>query len=340
MPRSPVSSENRGNRGIGLGKGARGMRLRLLIGVVAALALGGLAAQAATPKPLPTGVLVFRGMATDVVGRNQIATPNGERDGRFAATLLGRGAKRTLTQIGIVRYFAKGGYAEGWDTNPGTSGAVLGTVLSGKRLNPTDRNIRVVVKPGARLRFDLYANDIGVFAPGELYRVGFSFSDGTLVLAKTVLPGKPAQLLGAFAGRTQDIVGRGTDQKPNGEPDGHFRLTLNTQGAWRIVEDVVVRRLNASGALDMPMWRMQGQQTDSLFVNGQRFLWPSEMREHIFAYAPLDPAKGPFTLDVYANDDAAKVGPGWFSPGQQYRIGIIFTDTQVTGELSVVVRIP
>jgi len=127
MSRSRVSGENRHKRGIGFRKGARGMRPRLLIGVVAALALGGLAAQAATPKPLPTGTLVFRGMATDVVGRNQVATPNGERDGRFAATLLGRGAKRTLTQIGIVRYFAKGGYAEGWDTNPGTSGAVLGT---------------------------------------------------------------------------------------------------------------------------------------------------------------------------------------------------------------------
>ena len=337
MPRGSVSRKNQGKRGIGHREGVRRMHLRLLIGVVAALAFGGLAAQAATPKPLPTAALVFRGMATDVVGRNQEATPNGERDGRFTATLVGRGAKRTLTHIGIVRYFAKGGYAEGWDTGRYSSDSVLGTYLNGKRLNPTDRDIRVVVAPGARLRFELYANDIGVFAPGQLYRVGFKFSDGTLVLAKTVLPGKPAQLLGAFAGRTQDIAGRGIDQKPNGEPDGHFRLTLNTQGAWRIVEDVMVRRLNTTGALDMPFWRMAGPQTAALFVNGQRYLWPSAV--HGYAYAPLDPAKGPFTLDVYANDDAAKVGPGWFSPGQQYRIFVTFTDTQLTGELSVVVRI-
>ena len=312
------------------------MRFRLVLGVVAAVALGGFAAHAATPSPSAT--LVYRGLSADLVGRNQVAKPNGERDARFTSTLVGRGPKRTLVSISVLRFFTKGGYAEGWDTNPWTSWSVLGTYLNGKRLNPVDRDVRVVVQPGARLQFDLYANDIGVFAPGQLYRIGFTFSDGTLVIAKTVLPGRPAQLLASFVGRTQDFVGRGIDQKPNGEPDGYFRLTLNTQGAWRIVEDVMIRRLNAAGALDMPFWRMAGPWTAALFVNGQRFLWPSGIRS--FAYAPLDPAQGPFTLDVYANDDAAKLGPGWFSSGQQYRILVTFTDTQITGELSTVVRIP
>lgn len=311
-------------------------RAVLVAMVLVVLALAATSGAARTPSV----TLAWRGMAQDLVGRNTNGVPNGERDGRFTALVAGGSAKATVVQVAVLRVFPQGGYAEAWDTNPGTSASVLGVVLGGRRLNPRDREVRVVVAPGKRLRLELYANDLGVFGPGARYRVDLTLSDGTVVSARTTLPGRKATLAAAFTGRTEDVVGRGIDQKPNGEPDGRFTLRLDTRGAWRVLEDVSIRRLADSGAPDVPIWHLQGPQTAGVLVNGVRALWPSALREHISAYVPLDPARGPFTIEVYGNDDTAAVGPGWFAPRQIYRIAVTFTDTQLTGELSTVVRIP
>lgn len=311
-------------------------RLLLTAVMLSVLALAATARAARSP----TATLVWRGMAVDIVGRNADARPNGERDGRFTVAVTGGRTDATVVQVSVVRFFAQGGYAEAWDTSPGTSASVLGVVVAGRRLNPRDRDVRLRVPAARRIQLELYANDVGVFAPGARYRVDLTLADRTVVTARTVLPGRPATLVASFAGRSEDVVGRGIDQRPNGEPDGRFTVRLDTRGAWRVLEDVSIRRLTDTGAPDVPIWHLQGPQTAAVVVNGIRAGWPSAVRGHIFAYVPLDPARGPFTIETYANDDAAAVGPGWFASGQAYRIAVTFTDTQLTGELSTVVRIP
>jgi hypothetical protein len=169
-------------------------------------------------------------------------------------------------QITVLRSLRKGGYAEGWDTNPGTSWSVLGVVYGGHRLNRTDREVRLAVPSHRRLRLELYANDQGVFTPGQLYRVEYTLSDRTVVKAEARLPGARATLAASFAGRSEDVVGRGIDQAPNRELDGRFTLRLDTHGGWRILEDVSIRRLLADGTPDAPICHLQGPVTVGVFV--------------------------------------------------------------------------
>lgn len=301
------------------------------LGLAAAPAPSG-AVPSAPAKPA-IRALVYRGLDRDVVGRLNVARPNGERDGHFTVTLVN--AKRVvLSDVVLQRVFATGpGYAEGWDTNPGTSASVLGVTLDGKRLNPTDRTLAVAVAPGTH-RLELYANDhYGVFAPGQYFRATALFPDGvTAASPRLRLPGSAPTLTVQFAGLGSDVVGRNTDQKPNGEPDAHFVVRLDTHGSWQTITNVAVRRLNSEGALDLPLWWMQGPQTAGLLVGGQRVMWPTEMPWWGSVYVTVDPKASPVKLDVYANDPSPKDQPSsYFGPGQQYRLSVTFTDSQLLG---------
>jgi hypothetical protein len=312
------------------------------LGPVAAVVLATSAALApgAGVKAKPSlRAVVFRGLGSDVVGRLGSAKPNGERDGRFSAVLDTRGGRWILQGVVLQRMLSKESYAEVWDANPGSSPSVLGVFLNGRRLNPTDRSLNVPVK--GRYRLEVYANDhAGAFAPGQVFRITVQFKDYVTAAARTTLPGRPPTITASFAGLGQDVVGRGVDQKPNGEPDAHFVVRLDTHGAWQILTNVVVRRLTAEGAPDVPLYWMQGPLTAGLFVNGKRHTWPTELPEWISVYVPLDPAAGQVRLDIYANDPTPKGQPSQlFGSGQQYRVSVEFTDTQLLPGTSAVVRI-
>jgi hypothetical protein len=319
--------------------------------LLALLAVSGLslgpasAAQQAAASGLARPVLkapVFCGLEKDVVGRLGVARPNGERDGRFGVTLTATGKAVVLKDVVLQRVFARGtSYAEGWDANPGTSASVLAVYLDGRRLNPTDRHLSVRVKPGTH-RLELYANDhYGVFAPGQYFRVTAAFAGGTAAASpRTKLPGAAPVVTARFAGLDGDMVGRGVDQKPNGEPDAHFVATLDLRGGWQIVTNVVLRRLTAQGALDVPIYWMQGPQTAGLVINGQRYQWPTEMPWWIGVYVPVNPKAGLVKIDLYANDPTPKGQPSsLFGSGQQYRLTVQFTDSALVGETYTVVHL-
>ena len=317
---------------------------RFLALIAGGLALAGVvaAASAATaPAPKPAlGELAYGGLGKDVVGRLAVARPNGERDGQFTAMLSV--PKRTVLQaVGLQRIFAKGGYAEGWDTIPGTSGSILAVMLDGKRLNRVDRDLAAPLAPGTH-RLVLYANDhYGVFAPGQLFRVTTAFPDAVTASATTKLAGGKPAITARFLGLDGDYVGRGTDQKPNGEPDAHFQVTLSTNGSWQIVKNVVLRRYTAQGAADVPIYWMQGPSTAGLVVNGTRYLWPTEMPWWISVYLPIDPKASPVKLDVYANDpkDISGGPSGLFAPGQVWKVSVELTDQDLVGETAVMVKL-
>ena len=304
------------------------------VGVVAAV-------SAATPvNPKPTmRQLVYGGMAKDVVGREKVATPNGERDAQFAV-MLSTGKRIVLQHVVLQRVFAKGGYAEGWDTNPGTSASILAVYLDGRRLNNVDRDLSASLAPGSH-RLVVYANDhYGVFAPGQLFRVTAAFPDFVTASATTKLAGSPPALTATFTGLGEDIVGQGTDQKPNGQADAHFVVTLDTHGAWQIIDDVTLRHLTPTGALDVPIYHMQGPQTAGLKVNGARVVWPTAMPWWISVYVPVNPKTSPVKLELYANDPTPKDEPSaWFGPGQQYRLTVHFTDSGLMPETFTVLHL-
>ncbi len=316
---------------------------RFLVTITAGLIGLGIPAALSAPmpaKPKPSMQrLVYGGMAKDVVGRESVAKRNGERDALFTVKLT-TSERIVLQHVVLQRVFAKGGYAEGWDTNPGTSASILAVQLDGKRLNPVDRDLNASLAPGSH-RLDLYANDhYGVFAPGQLYRVTAAFPDFVTATATTKLRGSPPTVTATFTGLGDDVAGRGTDQKPNGEPDAHFAVTLDTHGSWQVIDNVTLRRLTPAGALDLPIFHMQGPQTAGLKVNGARVVWPTEMPWWISVYVPVNPKASPVKLDLYANDPTPKDEPSsLFRPGQQYRLTVHFTDSGLMPETFTILHL-
>lgn len=297
------------------------LRFFLPVVLLVSLALGTVASQAAPAAPRAT--LVFKDMASDVVGRLNDPKPNGERDAHFTTTLTG-GRGRVITVIGLVRVFKPKGYAEGWSTSPGTP-TLLGVVTGGKRINPGVKQW-LSIRPTTKRTFELYASEIGTFAPGQVFRVTYFFKDGSNVSAEATLSGKPASLAISSAGMGADVVGRGIDQKPNGEPDAHFVAQLSLNGGWHMLTNVSVRHLTRQGALDTPIYWMQGPNTAGLFVDGQRVLWPTAIKEQIYVYVPLAPRSAPVRLELTANDPTPAGQQSLFRPGERWRLAVTFTD--------------
>jgi hypothetical protein len=172
---------------------------------------------------------------------------------------------------------------------------------------------------------------------GRASRVTFFFKDGSNASAEATLPGKPATLTASFAGLGADVVGRGIDQKPNGEPDAHFVAQLSLNGGWHMLTNVSVRHLTRQGALDLPIYWMQGPNTAGLFVDGRRVVWPTGIPEQIYVYVPLAPRGRPVRLELTANDPTPAGQPSLFRSGERWRLAVTFTDisTGVTKPLEV-----
>ena len=273
----------------------------------------------------------FLGMAEDRVGYESKAGPDGVRDGRFTAVVQ---VSKPIVLTTVVLQRAQGkGYAEQWDTNPGTSPPILGVYVNGKRINKTDRTLNVKLRARASVKLDLYANDLSVFAPGQRYRIVANFPNFVTTQTELTLPGKAATIQASFAGRGADQVGRGNSQSPNGEPDGKVTATLDTNGAWRILMDVAVRGMTSSGGLEGWGWDANlGTSFEALaiYVDGVRYRPKTGSQYPI--YVPIDPKGGPARLELYGNDP----NPGRFVSGQRFRVTAIFTDAVISPETAAV----
>lgn len=301
-------------------------------------AAGAVVALAASPGPAPLVSSVrFLGLGADRVGLLNDARPNGERDGHFRVVLDLRGRKRTLLGVAVQHVLAGGGLQEQWDVNGGTSPSILGLYLNGRRMNSADREVKVALSGRAPVRLDLYANDLGAFAPGERYRVVVAFEDFVTAQRTIRLPGSSAGVTASFLGRGDDLVGRANDPNPNGEPDGHWAVQLSTRGAWRILKDVAVRRVNAQGSPEAEGWDANPGTSFSglaVLLGGKRLRQPAGRLGALYPlYAPLAP--GAYRLDLWGNDP----NPGLFVGGQTYRVTVFFTDALIAPETYTVVRL-
>lgn len=137
------------------------------------------------------------------------------------------------------------------------------------------------------------------------------------------------EVSGYFIGLGEDKVGSGFQSTPNGEPDGHFVLEVNTGGEFM---EVVGIWMYTSDHRGNPIFTTQAGQKWSttgegwiigVERNGQR-LNPS--RRNI-----EDTISGKVRYDLYAD------GARWFrKPGQHFTIGIMFSDGTT---ISLILRI-
>jgi len=124
-----------------------------------------------------------------------------------------------------------------------------------------------------------------------------------------------------FRGVGADKVGSGFQPTPNGEPDGHFTVEIDTGGEEA---EIVGMRLYTSDRRGSPVFSTQAGQTWSTTGQGWilgverdgRRLNPSDRRIE-------DRVKGQARYEIYAN------GPRWFKPGQYFTLVVHFSDGTV-----------
>jgi len=128
----------------------------------------------------PTVTLYFMGVDADKVGTGFQPTPNGDPDGHFALEIDTGGT--TVQVVGLLLYtsdykgnavFSTQGGQSWTTTGPGW---ILGVERDGRRLNPSDRAVRDVVRGMAR--YDLYADGGKWFGAGQYFTILVRLSDG------------------------------------------------------------------------------------------------------------------------------------------------------------------
>jgi hypothetical protein len=138
-------------------------------------------------------------------------------------------------------------------------------------------------------------------------------------------PGPTQSSLSAvWRGMTADVVGTWGSGRPNGQPDGHFTVTLNTGGARRVVRFIMLQLANAQGRpVGNEVWdtRPGGYWILGVYRNGRR-LNPTDVDI-------TDTVVGFARYELYGN-------AGSFRPGQYFRITVGFADG---GEVVAVTRI-
>lgn len=121
-----------------------------------------------------------------------------------------------------------------------------------------------------------------------------------------------------FRGVGADKVGSGFQPTPNGEPDGHFTVEVDTGGEEA---EIVGMRLYTSDRRGSPVFSTQAGQTWSTTGQGWilgverdgRRLNPSDRRLE-------DRVKDQARYEIYAN------GPRWFKAGQHFTLLVHFSD--------------
>jgi hypothetical protein len=138
------------------------------------------------PTPIPGGEfpriwLEFLGFDADKVGSGYMAAPNGEPDGHFLLVVDTGPDEMRVADLELYTSDHRGNPAfatypsQRWSTTG--AGWFLGVERDGKRLNPSDRTVRDVVR--GRAIYDLFADGKTWFAPNQYVTVVVKFADGT-----------------------------------------------------------------------------------------------------------------------------------------------------------------
>jgi hypothetical protein len=127
-------------------------------------------------------IATYRGLDQDMVGAGGDGNPNGQPDGHFSLSLNTGGQNKVVTHIVLESADADGNPSGGqvWDTQP-NGNWIMGVYRDGRRLNPTDLDIRDEVS-GA-VNYEIYGNTSGWFKQNQNFRITITFADGTQVRA-------------------------------------------------------------------------------------------------------------------------------------------------------------
>ena len=279
-------------------------------------------ATEAQSAPAPTLSLTWGGMDRDVVGRWKDPGSNKQPDGRFSAHLETHGVRRVVSYM-VLQTVNKAGKPAGgqvWDTRPGGFW-ILGVYRGARRLNPVDRNIRDVVRGGAR--YEIFGNDSGWFKPGRRFRLMLQFAGGGQAEAFATIGAAPAPtppephagptLSASWGGLGRDVVGRWKDPGANKQPDGHFTVQLQTHGARKVVNYIVLHSATPQGKpIGGQVWdtRPGGYWILGVYRGGRRL---NPVDRNI-----SDVVRGGARYEIYGNDS------GWFKPGKHFRVTVKF----------------
>lgn len=254
------------------------------------------------------------GKDRDRVGRGKRDKPDGVPDGHFILTL--DPAKQTvhLTGLRLERLDDKGRAvpAARWDTRRNAIW-VLGVERAGRRLNWGDRPIRERLAGPKRFRLHLYAAAKGPFRAGQRYRVvGLFDKAGPAVAIAKIRRQAPAKATLAYLGLSADRLGAQSPSPPDGKPDGHFRLTIQSP-TQRQITNVVLRAVWPGGApVQGQVWdtRPRGYRMIAAYRKGRR-LNPMD--------GGISPkVRGTSSFDLFIHNT------GWVRAGQTFQVEVVF----------------
>ncbi|HJM41748.1 MAG: hypothetical protein QGF68_10320 [Nitrospinota bacterium] len=201
----------------------------------------------------------------------------------------------------------------------------MAVIQGEKRLNPRGESLSERVR--GKVRYGLYAGDPGIFLAKQNFRVTVGFSDGGRGVTFARVPAASAAPAAAlYRGIDHDVVGPGSRYSPDGRKDGHFTLTLDTQGRRRVVRTFLLQTSDPTGE------PKRGQVWDTVpggnwilgVYRGGKRLNPRDGEIS-------DAIRGKVQYELYANKT------GWFKPGQDFVISVRFQDG---GETLALARVP
>lgn len=229
-------------------------RLAIVVGILGLL--GSTTVARAQAKRGAEARLSWRGALSDKVSAGKQVRPDGRADGQFRLTLRSERFRKVVHVL--LRSCDQRGVLTGraaWDTDQRRLWAV-GLFKLGRKL-PIGRG-KVLDRINGLVRYDLYASaPVGGFKPGEHYCCYVTFNDGMGVYARARIEA-PVRASLRWVGTDRDRVGRGAKAGPDGVPDGHFVLKLNT-GTRRVkLTSVRLQALDTAGRPKL------GQQWDTV----------------------------------------------------------------------------
>jgi len=126
----------------------------------------------------------------------------------------------------------------------------------------------------------------------------------------------------AYVDKASDKVGSGSVAKPDGSPDGHFRLTVTANAT---ITGITLRTADASGKPCCGQtWNTVPN--DGLWILG---VFRSGRRLNPVDAAISDPVAGTVTYDLYGSDS------GFFQPDQHFVVSVTFASGSSTSAVTL-----
>ncbi|MFH2010756.1 MAG: hypothetical protein ABI333_29415 [bacterium] len=223
------------------------MRTRILAGMVclaSVVAINGAVAQAQENRGAAAS-LFWMGARTDKVQQGKAVRPDGKPDGRFRLVLQSDKARRVVHML--LRSCDARGVLTGraaWDTDR-TRLWVLGVYKNNQAL-PTGKGRATDRVNKGKTVYDLYASKpLGGFTPGLSFCAYVTFGDGMGVSARAPVT-EPVRAGLSYSGKDKDRVGRAMRANPDGVPDAHFVLRMDSGSRTAELRGVTVTMIDAA----------------------------------------------------------------------------------------------